>query len=363
MALFFLSPLIGEFLLGNQPVTALPSVLILAPMYGGGAVLIRECARRLGRGWPTMIVLAAAYALVEEGPIDQMLWNPHYGGFDMAGAYAGTYVPFLGTSVGMIEDVLSIHTVWSVCVPIAIVETFAWGGGRAGREIRPWLGNIGLPLVAAAFVADSLFLAVAQQHSEHFMASPARLIGCGAVILVLIALAFTLPARPATRPTARTPRPWLVGATAFAATSLYWARGGLLPSGVPDWTDPALWLLAVAAFVRLALRWSRGPAWSAAHRFALAAGAVLTYAWVGFTQSSTLDVSLSLALTGSAVFALAALVLLAAAARALTRRATPGRPAPRNAGTPAGPAADRESTAPTRASSRRTPEWTDRTRR
>ncbi|MBD0738200.1 hypothetical protein BGM09_33560 [Streptomyces sp. CBMA29] len=345
MGLFFLSPLIGEFLLGNQPVTALPSVLILAPMYGGGAVLIRECARRLGRGWPTMIVLAAAYALVEEGPIDQMLWNPHYGGFDMAGAYAGTYVPFLGTSVGMVEDVLSIHTVWSVCVPIALVETFA---RDSAERPRPWLGNIGLPLVAVAFVADSLFLAVAQQHSEHFTASPVQLLGCGAVILVLIALALTLPARPAIRPAARTPRPWLVGVMAFAATSLYWARDGLLPSGVPDWIDPALWLLAVAAFVCLALRWSRSPAWSAAHRFALAAGAVLTYAWVGFTQSPTLDVSLSLALTGSAVFALAALVLLGAAARALTRRATPGRPAPRNAGTPAESAADRESTAPTR---------------
>lgn len=68
-------------------------------MYGGGALLIRETARRLGRGWPAIIALAAAYALLEEGPIDMMLWNPSYGGFDFAAAYSGTYVPALGTSV------------------------------------------------------------------------------------------------------------------------------------------------------------------------------------------------------------------------------------------------------------------------
>ncbi|MEU6852996.1 hypothetical protein ABZ901_24085 [Actinacidiphila alni] len=186
-ALFFLAPLIGEYLLGNQPLTALPFVLLLAPMYGGG-VLIREVARRAGCSWPTMIVLASAYALVEEGPIDQMLWNPRYGGHDMAGTYVGTYVPFLGPSLGVIQDVLAIHTMWSICVPIVLIETFARDPYQAGGP-RPWLGGrIGLPLVAAAFLADSVFLSYEQQHSEHFMASPARLIGCGAVILALIAL-------------------------------------------------------------------------------------------------------------------------------------------------------------------------------
>ncbi|MFG2674654.1 hypothetical protein [Streptomyces sp. NPDC048445] len=34
LGLFLLAPLIGEFLLGNQPITALPSVFLLAPLYG-----------------------------------------------------------------------------------------------------------------------------------------------------------------------------------------------------------------------------------------------------------------------------------------------------------------------------------------
>lgn len=139
-ALVLLAPLVGEYLLGNQPITALPAVLMLAPMYGCGALLIREGARRAGCGWPTMVLLAAAYALVEEGPIDQMLWNPHYGGVDMGLAYADTQVSWLGTSAALLQDVLSMHTVWSICVPIALVEAF--GADRT----RPWLGRPGLAL-------------------------------------------------------------------------------------------------------------------------------------------------------------------------------------------------------------------------
>ncbi|WP_275467192.1 hypothetical protein [Streptomyces noursei] len=94
-----------------------------------------------------MVLLAAAYALVEEGPIDQMLWNPHYGGVDMGLVYADTQVPWLGTSAALLQDVLSMHSVWSICVPIALVEAF--GADRP----RPWLGRPGLALTGAVFVA------------------------------------------------------------------------------------------------------------------------------------------------------------------------------------------------------------------
>jgi len=67
IALFFLSPLVAEFLLGDFPITMLYLVLFLAPMYGGGALVIRELVRRTGRGWPSIILLALAYGVLEEG--------------------------------------------------------------------------------------------------------------------------------------------------------------------------------------------------------------------------------------------------------------------------------------------------------
>ena len=62
LTLFFLGPFVAEFLLGNLPLTVLPAMIVLAPMYGGGALLIRESVRRTGRGWPSILVLGLAYA-------------------------------------------------------------------------------------------------------------------------------------------------------------------------------------------------------------------------------------------------------------------------------------------------------------
>ncbi len=312
IALFFLSPLIAEFLLGNQPITELPALALLAPMYGGGALLIREVTRRTGRGWPTMVLLAAAYGVVEEGLIDQMLWNPHYGGFDMRHAYAQTYVPALGTSVAMVQDVLSMHTIWSICVPIAIVETF-------GRDhTRPWLGPVGVTLTGALFVAASVFLAAAQAGSEHFMASPAQFAGSAAVIVALIAAGLLLGRRPARTADTDAPRPWPVAAASFAVSGLYWNREMLLP--VSDRIVAVAWCVLAAALTVVCVRWSRRSGWGPAHRLALAGGALLTYVWVGFTHARDMGVPTTTGLLGNAIFGTAAVLLLAAAARAAAPR-------------------------------------------
>jgi hypothetical protein len=66
VGLFFLAPLVAEYLLGNVSIKEITGLLFLAPMYGGGALLIREVARRTGRGWPTIILLAAAIRTVSK---------------------------------------------------------------------------------------------------------------------------------------------------------------------------------------------------------------------------------------------------------------------------------------------------------
>jgi hypothetical protein len=310
VALFLLAPLIGEYLLGNTPVTDLSSLFLFAPMYGGGALLIRETARRYGRGWPAMILLAAAYALVEEGPVDMMLWNPSYGGFDLAAVYSGTYVPVLGTSVQLLQDVLSMHTVWSVCVPIALVEALG------GDDVRPWLGRAGVAVVAVVFAAGSAFLAVAQIAQTRFVATPAELTWCGAVVVALVAAAFALPRGRRAADTGTAPRPWTVGTAAFGVTSLYWARE-FLGDGISQWAVAAGWFVLVAVSAAVCARWRRGRGWGAAHRLALAGGALLTYGWVGFSHARDMDVPRGVALTGNVVFGFGAVVLLAVAARSV----------------------------------------------
>lgn len=314
MGLFLLAPLVGEFLLGNQPITELPKLPLYATMYGGGALLIREVARRLGRGWPTMIPLAAAYAILEEGPIDQMLWNPNYGGFDMGAAYAGTQVPVLGTSVALLQDVLSMHTVWSICVPIALVETFA------RRRDRPWLGGIGIGVTAVIFVLGSVMMGGFNYLAFHYMASAWQFGVAVVMIAALVAAALALPRpQPSNVDASTGVNPWLVGAVAFVASSVYWARDWLVPENAWAWLPVLGWCVLVAAVVALGMWTTRERYWGRGQTLGAAGGALLTYAWVGFTHSSQMGMSKGLALAGSTVFALAAVVLLAFAIRGVAR--------------------------------------------
>src|SRR5689334_9120580 len=111
IGLFFLSPLVAEFLLGNLPITFLPAVLALAPLYGGGALLIRELVRRLGLGWPNILILGLAYAVLEEALTTQSLFNPDYAD---AHLLVDGYVPALGIAIPWTLYVLGLHVFWSV---------------------------------------------------------------------------------------------------------------------------------------------------------------------------------------------------------------------------------------------------------
>lgn len=119
LLLLILAPVVAEFLLGDFTIKRLGLVLAFLPQYGGGALLIRELTRRTGRGWPTIVLLAAAYALIEEGFTTQSLFNPNYAGQRLLD-YG--YIPALGTSWVWAVFVLSIHVVWSVSTPILIAE-------------------------------------------------------------------------------------------------------------------------------------------------------------------------------------------------------------------------------------------------
>ena len=78
LVLVFLAPFVGEVLLGNTPLRLIGAYLLVLPMYGFGALFIRELSRRTGRGWPTILILGVAYGVVEEGLADMSLFNPNF---------------------------------------------------------------------------------------------------------------------------------------------------------------------------------------------------------------------------------------------------------------------------------------------
>ncbi|WP_181779906.1 hypothetical protein [Pseudonocardia pini] len=296
LGLFLLAPLVAEFLLGNLPITALSSLVLLAPLYGGGALLIREVARRTGRGWPTILLLGLAYGIVEEGVTTQSLFDPDYAGQRLLDH---GFVPGLGIGVPWTLFVLTLHTVWSIATPIALVETLA-------RRPGPWLRTPGLVVTAVLFVIGLVGTTVTTLQTDHFVAPAGRLVGAVAVAVLVAAAAFVLPGRFGAA-TLRAPHPLVLLGVSLAAGAVF----ELLPL---SWWGVPVWVVLAAAAVVLLPRWARDPEWSQAHVLALAAGATLTYAWHAFGETPVLPASPAADLVGNGVFAAGAVALLIAAA-------------------------------------------------
>jgi hypothetical protein len=320
VGLFLLAPYVGEFLLGNQPITALPWLLALAPMYGGGALLVREVGRRLRGGWPVLVLLAAGYALLEEGPIDQMLFNPGYLGLASFADLAP--IPGLDVSAELVQGSLTLHTIWSICVPIAVVEGFA------AEPTRPWLRRRGLAVTAAIFVLGCAALAFVQYDSYHFVGSAAQFAVVTAAIVLLVAAAVVVarrwPGPPSIDPRHRpAPSPQRVGVAAFLLASGYWAIDTVLAWFTGAWLQLAVWALYAAGCAVLLIRCSHRAGWGATHRLAVAGGLLLTYVWYGLVHATSLGTPLPFALAGTVVFGAGAIAVLLAAVRS-HRRHTAG---------------------------------------
>ncbi|HEY6710263.1 MAG TPA: hypothetical protein VJB61_22050 [Actinomycetota bacterium] len=317
IGLFFLAPLVGEYLLGNVSIVEIWALPVLALLYGSGAVLIREVARRTGRGWPTMLVLGLAYGLIEAGLIDQTLFKPPELTTGVVGA--ATYVPALGISVSDLLSFVVGHAGWSIGVPIAMVEALV-----PSRRTIPWLGRAGLAITGALYLLSAvLVFRFMQQDSGGFLAPAPKLAAVAGVSAALIGLGFA-PGRHPRPPVARpTPRAWLVAAVALAASFLFGWRD-------ETWSGVAFGVVVAAATAGLVARWSRRRGWGAAHRLALAGPALLHQAATGFLLTQLYGREGAIHVIANVVFAVGAVALL------LCGRA--GWPRPRSpAASPAAP--------------------------
>lgn len=306
VGLFFLSPLVAEFLLGNIAVDALWVLPFVAPLYGGGAILVREVGRRIGRGWPGLFLLALAYAVVEEGLVTQTLFSRSYFGFDLL---AEAYIPAIGMGGWWTLYVLALHTVWSIAVPIAVVEAFV-----PEREAKPWLGPVGLAVAGVVFAGGAALNFAMTYEQEHFIAEPAQLAGAALAAIALVAGAFFVPS-PGAAAVPPAPGVWRVGVFTFLAASLF--------VGVREvqfgWPIVATYLAVFVGSAAVLWQWAGRAGWNQTHRLAAAGGALMAYAWQGFPHEPIMGSKGTIDLIGNAIFGLGAVVLLYLAAAKLRR--------------------------------------------
>jgi hypothetical protein len=309
-ALFFLAPLVAEFLLGDFPVTYLGLLFALAPLYGGAALLIREVARRARRGWPTMLLLGLAFGVLEEGLLTQSLFNP---GYVNAHLLDEGFVAALGIAIPWTIFVLSLHTVWSIATPVALVEE-----ATGGRREQPWTRTPGLIAASVLFLVGCLSTFRFTYADEHFMASPLQLAVTALVVVALVVAAFVVPRR-STEPAVvggAVPAPWTILVMALAAGAVF-----MLADKVFTWpVAVATVLVAAIVVVGAVRRWAGRSGWSAWHRLALAAGALFTYSWRAFTAGSVVAASPAVELVSHVIYAVAAVCIVAVVARLVKRQ-------------------------------------------
>jgi hypothetical protein len=318
ITLLFVAPFVAEYLLGDLPLKLLAALIVLAPAYGGAAVLIRETARRTGRGWPTMLMLGAAYTLVGEGLVTQSLFNHDYLKMQMH-LLDPAYIPALGIGGWWTLFMFNLHTFWSMGVSIALVEALF-----PAEAETPWLGRVGDSVVAVVFVLGTVASFGIGFKQNQFMASRPQLFSAAVLSLLLMVSAFLIPAPRSPRPrvaegsvpSPRNTSPWITGAIAF-----------VLGMGVmytpPKWGWAAVCaLLAIDAVFLVLLTWvSRQTGWSALHTLSLAAGGALAYGIHAFTGRLLIGGLLWMRISNT-VFLAAAVCLIWLAARRVIRYQT-----------------------------------------
>ena len=135
LVLFFLAPAIGELLSGSSPPAEFFTpfgLLILPALYGSGAVIARELKVRWRKGTGSLLLLGAAYGVLEEGLMVCSFFNPKW----MDLGQLGIYGRWLGVNWVWAEMLIIFHSVYSITVSVALVElTFP------RRSNESWVGE------------------------------------------------------------------------------------------------------------------------------------------------------------------------------------------------------------------------------
>lgn len=272
LTLVILAPVVAEMLSGSTPPLLFINPVSLAfqiGLYGSGAVLARELARRRRLGWTNILILGAAYGVLEEGLVVTSWFNPHWPDLGALASYGRVWDTNTIWALGL----TAYHAVVSITIPIVLAEAFfptiasrPWLSGRSFRLFAGWLALVSLVgLLGFGFLAYRK-QGYAHPPVEYFLALAL------AVALTMIGLRWCpVPYQP--RLFYPVPRLWTLRLAGFAATITFFFTLWVLPAKVP-----AAWITALAMIGALALvasavrRWSARPGWSRAHRLALASG-------------------------------------------------------------------------------------------
>jgi hypothetical protein len=301
--LFFLSPALGELLSGSAPPLEffnLFTLSLLALLYGGGTLLIRETRTRWNLQW-SVIFLAIAYGIVEEGLSVKSFFNP--GWVDM-GPLSG-YAMYFGVQWVWTLELIIYHATVSTLIPIAISDLM-WPESRDKSVI----GRKGLLFafggVAFVTILGMLFFGTnIGGVNVPYYPNPLLLIGSFATVLLLVWLAQKYRKSRISR-TGRLLRPVIFGIVGFLMQALnIWLANVLAASGVPAEVTLMVQFALIAGILLFATYQLLNKKATKHHMASFVLGSLLFYVFL----SAILELNGVFGMLGVGIAALALLVI------------------------------------------------------
>jgi len=302
LVLFFLSPVIGELLSGSAPPAEFFNPLgfiMLAVLYGGGALLVRELTHRWGKGWGALLILGAAYGIAEEALMCKSFFDA--GWMDL-GPLAG-YGRWLGVNWVWAIELTAYHAAVSIAIPIVLVNLLF-----PARRGRSWVSRRKLVVLFGLWVANAvvIFLLISR-----YRPPVAHYLTALAVTAALCIFAWRLPkgALVARRGSGRAAHPFWFLLIGFAGTFGWFFLVWVVPqTRVPATVTLGLMVLLLVVITWTVLRLSGGGRLPDQHRLALVSGALGFFILLAPLQE--LDKKRTDNTAGMTVVALAMLVFL-----------------------------------------------------
>ena len=262
LTLLLIAPVFGEVLSTSSPPMEFfkPAVfLIQVALYGSGALLVREYARRWHKGWISILLLGMAYGIYEEGLVVRSFFDPNWVDIGVLGSYGR----MAGINWIWSISLTIFHAVMSIGLPILVVELVF-----PKLRTEPWLGKAGLVITGVVFASFLLFAPLLKLYAI----SIGEFLLCLACMAALVYLAYKWKEDWLEAKNKKSAKSSKIGFSGFAWMVLFVLGMWLLPAlNLPAW----LTFIFIAALPWLGVhqmkRWN-SKAWSERQQWALAVG-------------------------------------------------------------------------------------------
>jgi len=229
LALFLLAPVIGELLSGSSPPAEFFSpvgFVLLVSLYGGGAVVVRELKLRWNKGIGSLLLLGAAYGVLEEGLMVTSFFSPSWPDLGALGVYGR----WLGVNWVWAEMLTIYHAVFSTTVPIILVEL-----AYPQQSQQRWVGNKTFKALIILLGAVTVIGTIGFSNFMQHWTSPTHYLFALALLILFGYAAHKLPNNWGQKGQKQLPRPYKLWIFASLASFAFFLGFWSMPSLIPLW--------------------------------------------------------------------------------------------------------------------------------